>query len=870
VIYNCCNENRKSAIAGNTGLGLNGIDYLEVLDHEAEALGIARQTTLLIHCLNPLTQPSWSPSNVLITGGESITGIFATWVAPALSPPPDPQTVAAERTHYASLPDAANVIVVRTSVAGDFSPYLLQLVNNAAHAAEDPFAVTEVLSGFDLQLAEVSFSFKVECGPFFDCAPQTPVCPPDQATPPPINYLAKDYGSFRTLILDRLSQLLPDWAGTSEADLGVALAELAAYVGDRLSYQQDAVATEAYLETARRRVSLRRHALLVDYHVNDGSNARAWIHVKVAGNTGQAVPLTKKKTQFYTFAPGMPSSLDGHGNKEAALMSGVQVFEPMADADLYPEHNHLHFYTWGDTDCCLPTGSTEATLRGYFPNLAAGDVLVFEEVKGPQTGKREDADISHRCAVQLTHVAVKDGQGNLLKDALFGNQPVTEIQWAEDDALTFPLCISSSSLDSSGNTNSVSAISAAYGNIVLADNGLSFKKVKLGTVPAPTRFYPPNPAADRCNPVAPTPIPVRFMPAVPDGPLSQIPSPATTASASAYASMNPDLTTTVPKISLEGTLNGVVTTWSPLPDLLESRESDPVFVVEVESDGTATLRFGDDTNGSNPDAGTTFTADYRVGNGTAGNVGPDSLVYLVPDVSVLPPGTSIISCRNPLPAAGGTDPEDTDQIRRRAPQAFMQQERAVTMADYETVAESNTKVEQAVANLRWTGSWYTVFIAVEPVGGGNLGSGLKKALKKNVERYRLAGQDLELDSPDYVSLEIVLEVCVSPDYFASDVEEALQQVLGSQILPNGTKGLFYPDNFTFGQTVYLSPIYEAARSVPGVSWVLATTFQTQGVDTDQYLKAGELKLGALQVARLANDPSYPDWGQLTLNMQGGR
>jgi len=52
--------------------------------------------------------------------------------------------------------------------------------------------------------------------------------------------------------------------------------------------------------------------------------------------------------------------------------------------------------------------------------------------------------------------------------------------------------------------------------------------------------------------------------------------------------------------------------------------------------------------------------------------------------------------------------------------------------------------------------------------------------------------------------------------------------------------------------------------------VLATTFQTQGVDTDQYLKAGELKLGALQVARLANDPSYPDWGQLTLNMQGGR
>ena len=78
-------------------------------------------------------------------------------------------------------------------------------------------------------------------------------------------------------MLDRLNQLVPSWGGTSEADIGVALAELIAYVGDQLSYQQDAVATEAYLETARSRISLRRHARLVDYHVHDGCNARAWM-----------------------------------------------------------------------------------------------------------------------------------------------------------------------------------------------------------------------------------------------------------------------------------------------------------------------------------------------------------------------------------------------------------------------------------------------------------------------------------------------------------------------------------------------------------------------------------------------------------------
>jgi hypothetical protein len=52
--------------------------------------------------------------------------------------------------------------------------------------------------------------------------------------------------------------------------------------------------------------------------------------------------------------------------------------------------------------------------------------------------------------------------------------------------------------------------------------------------------------------------------------------------------------------------------------------------------------------------------------------------------------------------------------------------------------------------------------------------------------------------------------------------------------------------------------------------VTATQFQPQGVNTTQYLAAGRIKLGSLQVARLDNDPDYPDHGQLTLIMQGGK
>ena len=98
-------------------------------------------------------------------------------------------------------------------------------------------------------------------------------CPPVERGEPLLDYLAKDYASFRRLLLDLLPTLNPDWVERSPADLGIALVELLAYTGDQLSYSQDAVASEAYLETLRHRISARRHARLIDYRMHDGRNA---------------------------------------------------------------------------------------------------------------------------------------------------------------------------------------------------------------------------------------------------------------------------------------------------------------------------------------------------------------------------------------------------------------------------------------------------------------------------------------------------------------------------------------------------------------------------------------------------------------------
>jgi Uncharacterized homolog of phage Mu protein gp47 len=230
----------------------------------------------------------------------------------------------------------------------------------------------------------------------------------------------------------------------------------------------------------------------------------------------------------------------------------------------------------------------------------------------------------------------------------------------------------------------------------------------------------------------------------------------------------------------------------------------------------------------------------------------------------------VLSARNPLPAQGGVDMEGDAVLRRHAPQAFRRQERAVTPADYAEVTERHAGVQRAAATLRWTGSWHTVFITVDRLGGLPMDDAFEDELTRHVERYRMAGHDTEFNDPIYVPLELELLVCVQSSYFRADVKAGLLQVLSDIVLPDGRRGLFHPDNLSFGQTVFLSPIYAAARQVAGVGSVQALKFQRQGIDDTSFLADGFMKLSRLEIPRLDNDPNFPEHGVLRFNLFGGK
>ncbi|UBF28586.1 putative baseplate assembly protein [Kovacikia minuta CCNUW1] len=830
TLYHCKNEQRRVEVLTKLNADgspiVNGIDYLEVS---------ADQKTLLVHLIHPFAGEGLSEGNVLIQGGIRR------------------RDVRAESTSA-----FGTLLTVRVNASGDLSPYTLRLVQSL----DNPRSI----AGFDPQLSQVEFRFQVADLSEFDC--QLLPAPADKPPPPPaIDYLAKDYASFRQLMLDRLTITLPQWKERNPADLGVMLVELVAYAGDYLSYYQDAAATEAYLGTARKRVSVRRHARLLNYPMHDGCNARGWVALQVSSGQKEGMQLFNLSTthrsagiKFLTRSPGLPAILTAK-EFDTALNAGAQVFEPLGNFLLHAACNLLLFYTWGDTSCQLPRGETRATLidpDGTLKDLLMpGKMLIFEEVKGAKTGLPVDADPTHRHVVRLTH---REAQ----VDPLYEGIRLLEIEWAMEDALPFPMVISAVVDD-----RPIQNISVIWGNVVMVDQGCSVSET-----------FDPVPAQGR------------FRPRLQKGPLTQqrlvsnrngalVPfDPDPEPSLGTAVLLQRDLQDVQPAIYLQEQEGQ--TRWQPQRDLLNSDRFARDFVVETEDDGRAYLRFGDNVLGRHPEPGTVLQAHYRIGNGQAGNVGAEAIAHIfLPDpkpqtknwlvtedelkqqanadlnnISVRSP------IRNPLPTKGGIEPEPIEQVRLYAPQAFRTQQRAVTEKDYADITQRFPTVRKALATRRWTGSWYTLFITVDRENGLPVDDAFKQELSTFLEQFRLTAQDFQIEAPRFIPLDISLSVKVLPGYFPDQIKKTLLETFSNTVQPDGRLGFFHPDNFSFGQPVYLSQVIEQAMQVKGVQSVLPTRFQRLGLLSLKELERGQIAFAPLEIARLDNEPNSPEQGRI--------
>jgi hypothetical protein len=748
--------------------GGNGIDFIEVVGDR----------TLLVRFLGTLPRNAYElhrqPPRVSIEGGVHLTGLRA---------------VRVEREG-----DAALLVVLDRR--GDSSTYTL-----AIDAPLDPV------------LRRADFSFRehepADCLP----APAPPAVPPAALA----DYLAKDYASFRQVLLDLASRLDPRWTEQGAADLGVALVELLAYTGDQLSYLQDAIANEGFLDRARLRVSARRHARLLDVRMREGRNAWTWVCFTV-----QTSGTVMAGTRISTAPASRPGLITPDALAQDPALAGAVIFETAADQPVDPLHNELRVHDWSVPGTSLPAGATsaylyalDATGRASRPALRAGDWLLLEEVAGPSGG----LDPTHRQAVRLIEVRSDDPAGGPLVDPLLA-LPLQLVQWGLDDALRTPYVLSAQS-DLDASLPPAAPFTVARGNVAAADHGLTTG----GTLTGPSPTLTSGPLTVACPP--------------------------------------PDLACPVDDAAPAIELRVDGTPWTPVPDLLGSGPLDTVFVVEIDDDGIGRIRFGDGVQGARPASGAVLDATWRVGGGAAGNVGAESLQWL--DVDGSAPWMPGASVRNPLDARAGQDAESIADLRGRLSLVGPTLVRAVTEADYVAAVQDVDGVAAAAAAVRWTGSWHTALVAVQPAdsrdlvvdadGRWRLAPNLSLRVRQRLDQVRMAGRDVEVRPPHRAGLDVRLRLHVLPGFLAAEVRDAVVRAV-----------LATPR--VLGAPVFLSQFVTAAQTVDGVVAVTVRRFQRYGQLDQGELAAGVVRLGPFELASFENDPDRPQLGILRVSAGG--
>lgn len=833
----CGTERRRqrvaeAAIDTGGGLLLNGIDYLEVVDRDAPSADL-RQRLLTLAFLRDdgviaAGVPLLAPDNFEIMGGTRITAIRVTGV---------------------EVGPVSHSLILTLDTAGDYSPYRLSVRLGATNGAVPAF--------LDPMLAALDFSFKVECASAFDCAA------PDRASETrtyssPIDYLAKDYDSFRQLMLDRMAVSLPDWTERSPADLGVTLVEALAHAADQTSWFQDSVATEGFFGRARLRQSVLRHGRLLGYSASEGCNARLAVAITAALDVERGpleAPLLPKGARMLTRPQRLAGSVDSVLPRDPKIFedmigAGSIVFEALHDVrSLKVSRNAMQLHDWGDGACCLPAGTTGAFLVGTKAGLGVGrgDLILFEELIPFGDTAADPPDAAHRQLVRLSADPID------VRDPVMALDLV-RIEWHVEDALTFPL-------------NLAAGGAVAIGNIVLADEG---RTVDYGLSPAIAsedyfavgdEFRTGLLSDD--GPGALIRVRLRGDAIVHSASFDL----AAAAAKAACATLAP-ADTPVAQVLISG--DGQV--WRAAPDLLAAGPFTTEFCVEA-TDSAHYARFGDGAGGRRPIDITGMTAKIRHGGGRRGMIGAGAIAHVV-----TADGSAIANVRNPLPATGARDREPVATIRVAAPHHFRKQRRAVTPADYVAAAEGYGDVQRAYGERRWTGSWNTIFLAIDRRGGGTVSDAFETGLRDHLASYRLAGHDLEIVAPRIVALDIRLFVCVCPDHYAGDVERDLLDVFSAGLMRDGRPGYFYADHFSFGDNIRLSPLIARAMQVTGVQWigtrdgagVLKGTFGRLDQPTIDFADDAEIPIAPNEVARLDNNPTYPDFGRIAFMMAGGR
>jgi hypothetical protein len=764
-------------------------DWQGILRVELDIVGGG--ATLTVHVNVPV---QFGPAAVEIVGGRRITDL----------------------AYQLKLIAGAKYFTVEFPTYGDHSTYYVRLLHGGDKPLHPFFAVA-------------SFTFTIDCERG-DCRESESAAPRTRRAQPVVDLLAKDYERLTAALVERVRATNPSWGDLSPASLERVLLELVAHQGDWLSYMQDRVLQEAFIDSATQRHSLRQHAVLLGHEVFEGQAAETTFAVEV-DSAG--------------FVPENVSVKMRGGADEPTV-----VFHTTQRVFVRPQNNssNLVLAAWpGAITAQLPAGAREAMLLHHQVRLFAGQRLAFV----PSNGETQ--------IVTLTEVEQTSAPGWVddpwsTSTVSTTSVELTRVAWAEPlrTALS-PWLDKAQPLEL--HANLVDARHGDYRLTIVAETAHE------GSLARGTGFM----TLDRFNATIGRgrvgELLLRAL-RVPDGPVIY----AATTHGSA------------PEFELE--IDG--DDWSRRDHLFASTGFDRHYVVCRDEDGGVWLQFGDGQRGRALEVVAVgprhwrpllrMRMHYRVGDPVAGNCARHTLDQLIgvepstgaADSELAALGTQL-RFTNIRPGTGGQAARSREALRRDLPASIRRgaKLRAVTLADYAEVACQVPGVARAAAKSLG-GVFNTVMILIDPEGTADLDENLRLAVHEHIDRLRMAGREHIVRAPDYVPLELQLVVCPQIGHPRHMVREAVLAALR----PGDTErpGYFHADRLSFDQDIALSDVLAAVQRVPGVGSVVARVFRRRdrpGPDVTP-----RIMLAPTEVARLDADPNYPENGILGLGVIG--
>ena len=267
-------------------------------------------------------------------------------------------------------------------------------------------------------------------------------------------------------------------------------------------------------------------------------------------------------------------------------------------------------------------------------------------------------------------------------------------------------------------------------------------------------------------------------------------------------------------------------------DASDSRAKD--FLLDA---GRGVVTFGDGERGRVPPKDAPFFAAYQTTRAEAGNLDRGAVKSLADNLHnrAMVKRFDEVKARltevtNSIPASGGSPPETLAETTLRALELMQTQTRAVTLADYESLAMNTPGVRLARASARAnlhpgfpcytaTGVVTVIILPYLPSDKPFPSAGLRRAVAAYLTRRRVIGTRVEVVAPTYLEVTVRAQVKATLGTDKGSLQIRVREALERFFHPlwGGPNASGWP----FGRDVYRSEVLQTIDETTGVDNVLS-------------------------------------------------